>query len=215
MRTLLLSLVMVSLIPVSSFANERKRPPANVLLETIAFAPIQVAVETVGTAEAHRSVSLYPAAADRVTEVHFKPGDFVEKGAVLIELDARRQVSALKRAQIELADRKRDLDRLERSQANGAITQSELDEALSLVDLAKVTVTEAQADLDDRKVLAPFSGYVGLTEVEVGDRINQSTLVTTIDDRQQLFINFSVPESALGLVDKDTQVQVQPWSTLR
>lgn len=202
----------VALLSANAFANERKRPPANVVIEDLSFQPIEVAIETVGTAEAQKSVSLYPAAADKVTNVTFKPGDFVEKGAVLIELDDRRQQAALKRAQIELSDKKRDVQRLIKSQANGAVTDSEVDEAKSLLDLAHVAVSEAQADLDDRRVVAPYSGYLGLTEVEVGDRINQSTMITTIDDRAQLFINFSVPESAYDLVTENTNVTVQPWN---
>jgi len=212
MKVILLGFACLWFITTPSLAFERKQPPANVLLQPIAFAPITVAIETVGTAEAQKSVSLFPAAADKVTQVYFLPGDFVEKGQVLIELDARRQISALQRVKIALADRKRDLNRLIKSVANGAVTQSEIDDAQSLLDLAKVAVVEAQADLDDRKVIAPFSGYVGLTDIEPGDRVSQSTLITTIDDRAKLFINFSAPESALGLIDEQTKVTVQPWN---
>ncbi|GLX80766.1 efflux RND transporter periplasmic adaptor subunit [Thalassotalea eurytherma] len=212
MKVLITIMAVILFLPNSSIANERKSPPANVILENMSFQPIQVSIETVGTAEAQKSVSLFPATSDRVTQVAFQPGDYVEKGSVLLELDARRQLAALRRAKIELADQQRDVDRLIKSHVNGAVTESELDEANALLDLAKIAVTEAQADLDDRKVVAPFSGFVGLTEVEVGDRINQSTLITTIDDRAQLFINFSVPESAYSLVDQDTSVEVQPWN---
>lgn len=213
MKRLIFLAIAFSLLSTSTSANERKRPPSNVIIEDLSFQPIQVTIETVGTAEAQKSVSLYSAAADRVTKVTFKPGDFVEQGTVLLELDARRQIAALKRAEIELADNQRDVERLTKSKANGAVTESELDEAKALLDLAEVAVAEAQADLDDRKVLAPFSGYVGLTEVEVGDRINQSTMITTIDDRNQLFINFSVPESSYNLVGESTKVTVQPWNS--
>ena len=119
----------------------------------------------------------------------------------------------MRRKQIELADSKRELDRLTRSEANGAITKSELDAARSLLELAHVNITEAQADLDDRQVVAPFDGHLGLTELEIGDRINESTLITNIDDRQKLYINFSVPESAYELVNNNTEVTVAPWNS--
>jgi len=207
---LLLSLCAAS---TSSFANtENKKPATNVIIAPLAFEPIKVSIETVGTAEAKKSVSLYPAASDRVTKVTFKPGDYVEKGDVLLELDARRQIAAVKRAEIDLANKKRNLERLMKSKTNGAVTQSEVDDAKAELELAQVALTEATADLDDRKLIAPFSGYLGLTEVEVGDRINQSTLITTIDDRSQLFINFTVPESSYDLVGNNTQVSVKPWN---
>ncbi|MFD2164777.1 efflux RND transporter periplasmic adaptor subunit [Thalassotalea euphylliae] len=212
MKIIIIHVIIALIASFPVHAQERKRPPANVILQNISFAPIEVAIETVGTAEAQKSVSLFPAAADRVTKVLFRPGDYVEQGTVILELDARRQVSALKRAKIEQADKQRNVDRLSKSLTNGAVTESELDEAKALLDLADVAVIEAQADLDDRKVVAPFSGYLGLTDVEVGDRINESTLVTTIDDRAKLFVNFSVPESAYNLVNEQTKVQVQPWN---
>ncbi|QDP02209.1 efflux RND transporter periplasmic adaptor subunit [Thalassotalea sp. PS06] len=212
MKLFIVYAMAATLLSTSAIANERKRPPANVVTEQLVFEPIKVTIETVGTAEAKKSVNLYPAAADRVTKVAFKPGDYVEKGDVLLELDSRRQVAALKRAQIDLANKQRSFERLIKSKAKGAVTESQVDDAQALLDLALVSVAEAQADLDDRRVVAPFSGYLGLTEVEVGDRINQSTMITTIDDREQLFINFTVPESSYSLVESGTSISVQPWN---
>ncbi len=193
-------------------AQQRGQRPANVEAAPLDFAPLQVEIDTVGTAQAIRSVSLYPAVADRVTQVLFTPGEFVKTGQLLLELDARRQHTAVKKAEIELADAERTLKRLQASRKDGAVTQSDLDDAITLRDLAQVTLRDAKADLEDRRVLAPFDGYVGLTDVEPGDRINTSTLITTIDDRRQLFINFDAPEMALNLLHQDTEVLIQPWN---
>lgn len=213
MKTIVIAFTALITLSNSSFAQDAKRPASKVIIENISFSPIQVTIETVGTAEAYKSVSLYPAAADRVTNVTFKPGDFVEKGTVLLELDARREIAAVKRAKIELNDKQSDVDRLLKSQVNGAVTESEVEAGEALRDLALVSISEATADLEDRKLLAPFSGYLGLTDVEIGDRISQSTLVTTIDDRSQLFVNFSIPESSYNLVAEDTAVSLEPWNS--
>lgn len=202
----------ILLISTAVHAQQREQRAANVVVQELTFSPLALSIETVGTAEARKSVSLYPAAADQVTKVLFAPGDFVEKDQVLLELDARRQHTALKRAEIELADADRTLKRLIESKSEGAVTQSAVDDAITQRDLARVAVEEAKADLEDRQVIAPFAGYVGLTDIEPGDRINLNTLVTTIDDREQLFVNFSAPELALGLVDESAQVSVQPWN---
>lgn len=213
MKTIVIAFTALITLSNSSFAQDAKRPASKVIIENISFSPIQVTIETVGTAEAYKSVSLYPAAADRVTNVTFKPGDFVEKGTVLLELDARREIAAVKRAKIELNDKQSDVDRLLKSQVNGAVTESEVEAGEALRDLALVSISEATADLEDRKLLAPFSGYLGLTDVEIGDRISQSTLVTTIDDRSQLFVNFSIPESSYNLVAENTAVSLEPWNS--
>lgn len=208
-------LLAISLIvSAQSHAQSRggNKKPALVLVEPISFEYEQTNIEAVGTAEAVNSVVLFPAAADKVTAIHFAPGQRVEKGDVLIELDARRQKVAVSRAEITLADTERTLKRLVNSQRRGAVAESELDDARTARDLAKVALDEARADLEDRLVAAPFSGVMGLTDVEVGDRINLQTAIASIDARRELFVNFRAPEAALDVLLNNPDVTLQPWS---
>ncbi|MBT0586782.1 efflux RND transporter periplasmic adaptor subunit [Alteromonas sp. SM 2104] len=185
---------------------------AAVLVEPVTFETIETKVEAVGTAEALKSVVLFPAVADRVIAVNFAPGQSVKQGDVLLALDARRQKVALARAEIELADTQRTYQRLKDSLNEGAVAQSALDDAKTLRDLAQVALNEAKADLEDRFLIAPFDGVVGLTDVEVGDRITVQTAVTTIDQRDKMLVNFRAPESALQVLLNKPAVTLQPWS---
>lgn len=184
-----------------------------VVLNQIEFMHEQQNIEAVGTAEAIKSVTLYPAVADEVTAVNFVPGQKVDKGAVLITLDDRRQVVAVRRAELQLKEAERALKRLMDSRDRGAVAESEIDTATTTRDLAKVTLDEAKADLEDRRVIAPFTGYVGLTDIEVGDRITTTTVVTTLDDRSDLYVNFRAPESAVNLLMSESNVTLQPWTS--
>lgn len=183
-----------------------------VVLEEVKFQFEKRDVEAVGTAEAVRSLVLYPAVADEVTEVNFVPGQVVEKGKVLVRLDDRRQRVAVRRAELQLLDAERTYKRLQESRAKGAIPQSELDLAQTARDLAEVTLDEAKADLEDRVVEAPFAGVVGLTDVEVGDRITTTTVITTLDDRSKLFVDFRAPEASLNVLLNNPSVSLQPWT---
>lgn len=183
-----------------------------VVLEEVKFQFEKRDVEAVGTAEAVRSVVLYPAVADEVTEVNFVPGQHVEKGKVLVRLDDRRQRVAVRRAELQLLDAERTYKRLQESRAKGAVPQSELDLAQTARDLAEVTLAEAKADLEDRAIEAPFSGVVGLTDVEVGDRITTTTVITTLDDRSKLFVDFRAPEASLNVLLNNPEVSLQPWT---
>jgi len=69
-----------------------------------------------------------------------------------------------------------------------------------------------QADLDDRTIEAPFDGVVGLTDIEVGDRITEQSAITTLDDRSKLYINFKAPEAALSIMMSEPEVSLQPWT---
>lgn len=139
---------------------------ALVLTQPVGFERTTTRVDVVGYAQALRSVDLYPAVGDEVLAVNFAPGDKVSEGDVLVQLDDRRQQTALQRAKIQLADAERTVERLRTSREQGAIPQSELDNAITNRDLLKVAVREAEVEVEDRKVRAPFDGIVGLTEVE-------------------------------------------------
>lgn len=185
---------------------------AVVITQPIGFERIQRHVEAVGYAEAKRSVALYPAVNDLVLEVNFKPGQRVKKGDVLVRLDDRQQQVNLERARIQLEDAERTVKRLTTSRQQGAIAQSELDQAITARDLMKVALREAEVAYEDRQVKAPFDGIVGITDVEPGDRITTQTLITTIDQRDQLHIDFNAPEAALELLLLGAELQVRPWA---
>ncbi len=186
--------------------------PKLVVVEPLSFEYQSSLIEAVGTAQAKRSVSLYASVSDEVTAVNFEPGQAVQAGDVLLELDSRLQVVNLSRAKIELADAKRHFQRVQKSLKQGAATQRELDDAETVFKLAEVNLQEAQKNKQDRLVRAPFAGVVGLTEVEVGDRINPQTEITTLDDRSALFVNFVAPELAVNYLMEKPEVQLQPWS---
>lgn len=186
---------------------------ANVVVETVTMERATQQVQAVGNAEAIHSVILYPAVGDKVAAVHFKPGDKVQEGDILLELDSRRQKAALEEAKIKLVDTQRTLKRLKQSQAKGAVPQSDVDDANTMVELAKVTLTQAETELADRQVRAPFSGTMGLTDVEVGDRITTQTTIASIDDTRQLYINFNAPESAVMMLRNNATVRVFPWQS--
>ncbi|MFY8328463.1 efflux RND transporter periplasmic adaptor subunit [Pseudoalteromonas sp. ZZD1] len=186
---------------------------ANVIAEHVTMERAKEQVQAVGNAEAIRSVTLYPAVGDKVTSVHFKPGDKVTAGQVLLELDSRRQKAALQEARIKLADSQRIQTRLMQSHAKGAVPQSDLDDAKTITELAKVTVTQAETEFEDRQVRAPFDGIMGLTDIEVGDRITPQTAIATIDDTRALYINFNAPESAISMLRNKGSVHVLPWQS--
>lgn len=184
---------------------------ANVVVKPVSLERTQQQIKVVGNAEAIHSVTLYPAVGDRVVAVHFQPGNAVKKGDLLVELDSRRQRAALAKAKITLQDAERKVSRLTESQARGAVPQSDLDDAKTLLELAKVALTQAKTELEDRQILAPFSGVMGLTDVEVGDRITTQTAIATIDDVSQLYINFNAPESVVNLLKQQRKVEVVAW----
>jgi len=176
--------------------------------------PLIDSIKSVGTARARQSVTLYPESAGVVTFAKLAPDVSVAQGEVLLKLDDRDQVLAVRQAEVELAEAKRMLQRyisLNMTEAN--IPQSTIDTAQSNVDLAEIRLSQARVELSRRVVTAPFSGRIGITDVEIGDRVDTSTVVTTLDDRSVLLVDFTVPESFIGKIVTGLNVDARQWES--
>ena len=182
-----------------------------VIAAKVALSAEQVNVEAVGTSRALQSVAVRPRVAGQVTEVGIEPGQKVTEGQVLLRLDARDEALALRNAEVELADAERLLTRYRQTKDSGAVTESALDDAESAVARAQIAVDRARVDLEYQKVVAPFAGYVGLSDIDPGAWVDNSTVITTIDDRSVLLVTFALPELLLGQIQPGQSIELATW----
>jgi RND family efflux transporter MFP subunit len=186
--------------------------PVQVLAEPLDFASAETRVEAVGTSRARRSIALHPATSGQVVAVNFEPGQQVSRGDVLVELDSRDEKLAVELAQVRLKDAQRLFDRYQRSGTSGAVLPTQIDAASTQVDAARIELGRARVAFDDRFIKAPFAGFVDVTEVDPGDRISVDTLITTLDDRSELLVNFDVPEVLVGELEIGNTVELSAWN---
>jgi RND family efflux transporter MFP subunit len=188
----------------------------NVVTAPVQREQLNETVKAVGTARALKSVALYAESAGIVTAIIFQPDALVQAGDVLLQLDDRDEQLAFRLAQVQLTDAERLVTRytsVNRDSAN--IAQSQIDSAIAAVDAARIALEQAQLNLDRRQIVAPFMGRVGITDIDVGDRIDTNTQVTTLDDRATLLVDFAVPELFVGQVKPGIDVSVELWNSGR
>ena len=183
-----------------------------VIAEPLTFEAAGTKIEAVGVSRAILSADLYPVTSGEVVAVSLEPGQFVREGDVLLQLDSREEVLAVKLAKLKLEDAQRLYDRYSRSADSGAVLPTALDTARTAVELAQVEVESAEIALDHRTIKAVFDGHVGNTEVDPGNRIGPDSLVTTLDDRSALLVSFDVPEQFIGALSVGDSVRLETWS---
>jgi membrane fusion protein, multidrug efflux system len=211
-------IVIASLLALGGCADEtagRSTPPekiVRVVVEAVHFSNEQTHIEAVGTSRALQSVTLTPVTSGEVVSVNFSPGQQVNKDDVLVQLDDRNQKLALELARIRLDDAKNLYDRYQRTADSGAILPTVLDAARTAFETARVELDKARLALDDTLIKAPISGYVGIAEIDPGDRVDQGTVITTLDNRDSLLISFEVPEVMLGTVNPGDKISITPWN---
>lgn len=172
-------------------------------------------IQAVGTSRALNSVELHPEASGEVVEVTFEGGEQVDTGELLVALDARDQRLALELAEVALADARLLFRRYEEARGADAVPPTTLDAARTAMESARIELERARLALEHRFVRAPFTGYVGMTDVEPGDRIDPTTLITTVDDRSSLLVIFEVPEAFISELETGDPIEVETWTAGR
>jgi membrane fusion protein (multidrug efflux system) len=179
-------------------AGRPQTQPPLVTVEHVRQDRIYDVIEALGTAQANESVTLTAKVTDTVRRVNFEDGDFVEAGAVLIELTNQEEEALLAEARANLDDAESQLRRLEDLSARGLTSASELDVARSRTGAMRARYNSIVARLRDRLILAPFSGLLGFRQVSPGTMLTSNTPITSIDDISIIKLDFTVPESAIG-----------------
>ena len=152
-------------------------------------------VEAVGTTRASRSVQIVPLASGRVVDVNFAPGQRVEAGDVLVRLDDDIERANLTEAEALLAEQRQSVERIRKLQKTNAVAMAQLEQVTAAFAAAGAALERAKRRLADREIRAPFDGIVGLTDIDAGARVEEGTVITTIDDLSEVEVEFSLPET--------------------
>lgn len=188
--------------------------PAPVVVQSVRYAGGAAIVEVVGTGDASSAVTLHPESAGRVTEIRFAAGQRVKRGDALLRLDSDAEELALELAKVRLEDARQQLARFERAAPSGAVSASEVERAQTALSAARIELAQAELALRERTLVAPFAGVVGIPEVDVGDRVTESTAIATLDDRSAILVDFQVPEAFAYGVRQGGRVEASTWAIL-
>jgi membrane fusion protein (multidrug efflux system) len=169
-----------------------------VVVEPVGEQVLSDTVEALGTAQANESVTLTAKVTDTIRRVEFEDGQFVEEGAILVQLTNEQEEAQLAEAQANLEDAENSLSRLEDLATKGLAAKSDLDAARSKRAAAQARLNAIAAQLKDRLIRAPFSGVLGFREVSPGTLVQPSTAITTLDDISTIKLDFTVPETYLS-----------------
>ncbi|HWR34986.1 MAG TPA: efflux RND transporter periplasmic adaptor subunit [Clostridia bacterium] len=178
--------------------------------------------EYIGTMKSRNSSVLQPEVEGQITEILVSAGDEVRAGQPLLEIDPRKQQAtvhsqeATRRSKLAaLAFNHDELERRKKLHAAGVISRQELDQAQTAyeasvadVDALGATVREQRVQLRYFTVKAPASGTIGDIPVRVGDRVTNSTLLTTLDKGGELELYVSIPSENSSKVRVGTPVDI-------
>jgi membrane fusion protein (multidrug efflux system) len=167
----------------------------------------------IGTATAVNGVTVAADLPGIVERIAFDSGRTVRQGDVLVKLDTRQEAAQLKaaRAQRDLA--KIHLDRIEGLRQKGVTSQAELDDARAAFTQADARVGEIEATVARKTIRAPFTGILGIRQVNLGQYLSGGDPVVPLQSLQPIYVDFSVPQQQVGSLEVGTVVRVTPDGT--
>ncbi len=165
-------------------------------------------LEAVGSLSAVREVMLAPEVAGRVSALRFSAGEYVRSGALLVQLYAGPEEADRKAAKARADFARIQFERSEELAPTGAEPRELLEERRSQLDQALAEVARFDARIREKQVRAPFSGRLGIRQIDPGQYLNAGDPIATLTALDTLFVDFSVPQQQLGALEPGQTVRV-------
>ncbi len=202
------------LMAAGSVSDRDASEPRAVDVEVAAAArrTVRDQAEAVGTTLANQAIEVVPLASGRITELLFEPGQMVEAGAILARLDDAIEAADLAEARANAREARSALDRARRLRASNTIAEATVVELQATADAAQARVDRATQRLEERVIRAPFDGVVGIRRVDLGARVDTDTVITTLDDRSRMIVEFMLPEIFYGRVQPGLRIEASSTS---
>lgn len=182
----------------------------NVSQTEVAMKPFVDRIEVLGVAKGLQSVTITSNTAEMVTAVHFRDGQSVSRGQVLVDLKSASEDASISEAKVRLAQAERDYDRWKTLADRGVAPRAAAEQYLASVETARAAVASAQAQKLDRVIRAPFSGRVGISDVAPGALISPGTAIVSLDDVSVIRVDFSVPDRYLTTLREGLPISASP-----
>lgn len=183
-------------------------PPATISTFSAEAQSWQPLLEAPGTIVAVNGTTLTSEAGGLVTAILFESGGRVNKGDLLVQLDSADERAELARlqAQAELSN----LNRQRREKLYGleAISKSDLDAARTEYNAAKSAVEAQRARLAQKDIRAPFSGVLGIRQINLGEYLPPGGAMVTLQSLDPVDVDFELPEQRIAQAATGLKVSI-------
>jgi len=183
-------------------------PPAVVAVTIVKQEFWRPILEAVGTLTAVSGVAVSNEIAGKVSAIHFKSGQIVDQGQLLLELDAETDQAELRGL---LAEQR--LANIRYQRANKLIrdkftSQSDYDQTKAQLEEAKAVAESKRTIIKKKQIRAPFSGELGIRQVNLGQYLAPGSVIVGLQKRQPIYVDFNIPERQLGQLSVGQAIQI-------
>lgn len=194
-------------------AQQGPQPPAVIAAAEVRTDDWRPHLNAVGSLVAVQGIFVTNEAAGKVRAIYFRSGEEVSQGDVLLELD-----DSVDQANLEGALAGRRLaevrfNRLRDLLEKNAVSQADYDEARANLDNAEAQVSSQRELLQQKQIRAPFSGRLGIRQVDVGEYLSPGSPIVPLESLNPIYVDYSLPEKDLNRISvgQELTVTVKAW----
>jgi membrane fusion protein, multidrug efflux system len=166
-------------------------------------------ISAIATAAAVRGVTISADLPGTIDTIAFDSGQRVREGDVLVQLDTRQEQAQLAAAQAQRDLSRANLDRLRDLRDQRVVSQAEYDQAEAAYKQAVASEGEIRATIGRKTVRAPFSGELGLRQVNLGQYLAPGTPIVSLQALKPVYVNFAVPQQQVAALRVGTAVRAR------
>lgn len=179
---------------IRQFMASNAAPPATVTTLAAELQEWQPQIAAVGSLRAVRGVDVTTEIAGMVRSLHFRSGDEVKAGQLLVQLNADADAAQLRSLQAAADLAASVLERDRAQLAAQAISQAQVDADVADLASKRALVAQQQATLEKKSIRAPFAGKIGITTVNPGQYLNPGDKIVTLQALDPVYADFSLPQ---------------------
>ena len=160
----------------------------------------------IGTVVAVNGVTVSADLPGMVEQIGFVSGQHVGKGDVLVRLDTKQERAQLAAAEAQRELAALDLDRKQGLIAKAVIPQALYDQTVAEHKQAVARVGEIRATMERKVIRAPFTGVLGIRQVNLGQFVASGAPIVSLQALQPVYVEFNVPQQEVGRVRQGVDV---------
>jgi membrane fusion protein, multidrug efflux system len=219
-RMILMLTAMAALIAVLGFVKVRQfqamaqqfaamqPPPEAVTTIVTAREEWPATISAIGTVAPVQGVTVSADLPGIVERIAFDSGRSVAQGDVLVELDTRQERAQLTAAEAQLELTRLNFERMERLVAEDAVSRAEYDSAAAAHRQADARIHEIRATIERKTIRAPFSGILGIRQVNLGQYLTGGDPVVPLQSLNPIYVNFGVPQQEMAQIRLGRSVRI-------
>lgn len=209
-----IALFKVHQIKAGAAMMQKMRPPPMAVATIGAAEQVwQRKFHSVGSFVAVEGVTVSNELAGTIEKISFESGDPVKQGDLLVQFNIAPDEAQVRGTDAQATLARISLNRAKDLRAEGTNAQSDLDVADAQYQQATATVDNLKATIAKKVITAPFSGRLGIRQVNIGQFLAVGTPIVTLQALDPLYINFALPQQdVVGLsVGQKVQVRVDAY----